>query len=372
VPLKIVYLAASALPSRGRANSIQVMMMCEAFVQNGHDVTLLAPDNPERMGDIDPYAYYGVLPTFRIEWLPWIPLKSRGYVYGWLAARRARQLRPDLVYGRSVPGCYCCTLLDLAAILELHDPINEKEWPLKNMFLRMLSRTQLRRVVVTSKSLARNLRDKYGLTPPLLRVAPNGAKAGALAGEGLVLDKGRLHAGYIGGLRPGKGMELIAKLTFLTPWAHYHIVGGNPLEIQHWKEQLRESANITFHGQVSPAETDRYRHSFDVLLAPYQRMAGNSRDEDLQTPWLSPLKIIEYMAAGKPILCSDLPPYREVLTHGSTALLCDPDQIDSWVEALQTLRENVHLRETLAKAALEEFGKHYTWQSRGRNVLEGI
>ena len=71
--MRIVYLSASAFPAPGRANSIQVMNMCAAFAQMGHEVVVVAPDHTERLKDVDPHAYYGTPAAFRIEHLRWIP-----------------------------------------------------------------------------------------------------------------------------------------------------------------------------------------------------------------------------------------------------------------------------------------------------------
>ena len=85
--------------------------------------------------------------------------------------------------------------------------------------------------------------------------------------------------------------------------------------------------------------------------------------------WMSPLKIFEYMASGKPIICSDLPVLREVLKHQDTAFLCPPDEIDAWVKALMTLRDNPEIGQAIAQNAKKEFLSHYTWQARAHKVL---
>jgi len=132
------------------------------------------------------------------------------------------------------------------------------------------------------------------------------------------------------------------------------------------KEQIHEAAPEATLDAWSRAA------SSDILLAPCRHMQSDLQDDHLQSPWLSPLKIVEYMAAGKPILCSDLPAYREILSHERTALLCDPDDVQSWAAAVERLHQDVDLREALGRAALDEFQKHYTWQGRSQRVLEKI
>jgi len=87
---------------------------------------------------------------------------------------------------------------------------------------------------------------------------------------------------------------------------------------------------------------------------------------------MSPLKIFEYMAAGKAMLCSDLPVLREVLIHEQTALLCDPENPEGWVRALKRLRDDVDLRKRLGKTARREFMAKYTWKTRAESILTDL
>jgi len=254
----------------------------------------------------------------------------------------------------------------------MHQRVEENDRLLQFVFSGILRQPQLKRLVTISESLAQYFQASRGAAEALVQVAQSGAQDPALSGASLKLDREHLHAGYVGGLRQGKGIELLARLAPLTPWVTYHIVGGSQAEIQQWKEVLKESGNITIHGWVPPAETDKYRRSFDVLLAPYDRMAAQVDGVRAHTAWLSPLKLMEYMAAGKPILCSDLPAYREILAHERTALLCDPDDPQAWVTALKRLWEQTELRHRLGEAARREFLQRYTWKRRAANVLEGI
>ena len=71
--MNILYISKSIIPSR-TANSINVMKMCQAFADNGHEVVLLAPNlktkYEKNVNDI--YEYYGVKKNFEIKKL-WHP-----------------------------------------------------------------------------------------------------------------------------------------------------------------------------------------------------------------------------------------------------------------------------------------------------------
>jgi glycosyltransferase involved in cell wall biosynthesis len=87
---------------------------------------------------------------------------------------------------------------------------------------------------------------------------------------------------------------------------------------------------------------------------------------------MSPLKLFEYMAAGRPIIVSDLPVLREVVHDGVDALMCEPENTTAWEEALGRLARDADLRARLGREARAEFLRRHTWTARARAALSGI
>jgi len=85
----------------------------------------------------------------------------------------------------------------------------------------------------------------------------------------------------------------------------------------------------------------------------------------------SPLKAFEAMAAGRPIVASDLPSSREVLRHGENALLVPPGSASELAGALRTLLADPGLAGRLAGQAWAD-APAYSWDARGRRVKELI
>jgi glycosyltransferase involved in cell wall biosynthesis len=130
-------------------------------------------------------------------------------------------------------------------------------------------------------------------------------------------------------------------------------------------------SNVVLHGHQPPRAVGELIAEFDVLLAPYRREVKPHAALDI-APWMSPLKIFEYMAAGKPIVAADLPVIREVLTDGETALLCSPDDDGDWVAALRRLHEEPELARRIGAQAHDEWRRAYTWQARASTILDWI
>jgi glycosyltransferase involved in cell wall biosynthesis len=366
VRMNISYLSAAQIPSRA-AQSIQVMRMAQAFTGIGHTVTLIVPGATETD---DVYGFYGVTPSFAIKRVTRLKLKEIGLLlWGFQAAMVSRRCKPDLVYGRQVHGCFFAALFGLPVVLEIHEPPHTRLS--RRLLRRLVSMPECKRVVTNSGALAKLLHDTCGVPSDKILAAPNGAEdPGGVRPFG-AHNGDRLRIGYVGHLYPGRGIDLIFDIARACPWADFHLVGGREEDLSHWRAQLGGQSNVILHGYVPPAAAEQYRQDCDVLLAPYQRESLTMRRQN-QTGYMSPLKLFEYMASGRAILCADLPVLHEIVSDGSTALLCDPDKSEVWIEALERLRDNPSLREKLGINARSDFLLHFTRTARANRILAGI
>jgi glycosyltransferase involved in cell wall biosynthesis len=76
------------------------------------------------------------------------------------------------------------------------------------------------------------------------------------------------------------------------------------------------------------------------------------------------------MAAGRPIISSDLPVIREVL-NDQTAIFCAPDDLTDWQNALMSLHAEPVIRKRLSENARAAVTA-YTWQARMQKALENF
>lgn len=365
--MKIAYLCISILPSRN-ANSVHVMKMAQALIQEGNEVTVFAPDRPGTEEGVEDLAqFYGTEVSVPVEKLSWPAHRGRPYVFARHAARRAVECGVDLAYGRSLHACYFAARAGLPVVFETHAPMERFNVVERWMLRRLLRRGNFRHLVVISEALRRLYVEPGHISPERVLVAHDAADP-PRSGEGRdPLPPAPLRVGYVGHLYPGRGIEVLVHLAEHCPWAEFHAIGGRPAEIEDWRARTAQLPNLTFHGFLPPAVVDAYRCACDVLLAPYQRTVTIEGQGDT-SKWMSPLKIFEYMAAGRAILCSDLPVLHEVLTDGETTLFCPPDDHASWVRALERLRDP-QLREQLGKRTREVFAANYTWRRRAERVL---
>jgi glycosyltransferase involved in cell wall biosynthesis len=360
--MRIAYLSGSYVPDRG-ADSMHVVRMCEAFAGLGHDVTLHARPGKELVESES--AFYGITQTFRIQkhWRPQV----RGwgaFVYAGLAAVHLRRnQKPDLIYAREVYGMMFAARLGVPFVFESHWRCRQ---PQKLAETAILRSPECRRLVVISDALRRIYRETFPWFPEdRIIVAHDAANVPEVA-EQVVHPgpRGRLQVGYVGGFLPGYGLDVIAALARARPQEDFHIVGGREDALASWRARTASVSNLKWHGFVAPSRLANLYAEFDVMLAPFQAATAH-------IDWISPMKLFEYMAHGKAIVCSDFPVMREILTDGEDALLVPASNLAAWSTALDQLRTPT-LRATLAENGRRKLLASHTWSVRAKQVIDQL
>jgi glycosyltransferase involved in cell wall biosynthesis len=181
----------------------------------------------------------------------------------------------------------------------------------------------------------------------------------------------QLTAGYTGHLYRGRGLDLIVELAKRHPEVSFLWVGGEESAVEQWRARFeeRELENVRLLGFVPNDEMPMVQASCDVLLMPYEEHIEVSSGGDT-VDFASPMKVFEYLAAGRAILASDLPVIREILNESNSVLL-PPGDVDSWAGAMETLMSDPGQRNWLAAHAKED-ALQYSWVTRAGRVLEGL
>jgi len=148
--------------------------------------------------------------------------------------------------------------------------------------------------------------------------------------------------GLVGKLTVQKGPDVFlraaAEVAKNLPDVHFVIVGDGPL-----REELRITA-----GKLGLAQRVHFlgpRGDIEPLLASFSVLVSSSRWEGM------PTVILEAMAAGVPVVATDIPGTNEVVCHELTGLVTPPDDSKGMARAITRLLRDQQLRHTLASAA---------------------
>jgi glycosyltransferase involved in cell wall biosynthesis len=424
--LRILYFADIRFPLE-RANGIQTMETCYALGARGHEVELIVrPDTgkPAR----DPFEYYG-LPPLKQLWIERAPSSGPAAArrLGYLAfsvGRAAGSRRADVVFTRDL-GVASLLLriprgLRPPVVYESHGYAPDVAAALPGLIataaapapgkLRRLERREARvwqraeGYVTITAALAADLAGRYGdrqrvaVVPDGVRLGTRDSGLGTRSGFGIrdsgvgtdsgfgIRDSGFEKAGsgtreagsgnqeagsgfpivaYAGHLYAWKGVDVLLEALALVPAVRGLIVGGHEAEpdlgrVKELAERLGISARMTFTGLVAPARVPDLLRSAAILALPNPASAISNR-------FTSPLKLFEYMAAGRAIVASDLPSVREVLHDGVDALLVPPGDAPALAEAVRRLVAEPALAEQLARRAAEA-APGYSWSRRAERL----
>lgn len=378
--MNICYIAANThIPSRA-ANSVHVMRMCQAYASLGHHVTLILPEERQRIeiNVEDIYTFYGLRHRFAIRKIP-LPHWCPGTVsHGVGLPLTVLYPRPDLVHARSLtPAWGLTSLFRVPTIFESHNVPFHNSWS-QRLFNRLMASPYLRAFVVITKALANHIEPMMPQSTRVL-VAPDGVDAEWLSRTnsseitrrelGLSYEKRRIVV-YTGHLYRGRGIELIVELAQRMSDHLFLLVGGRESDITYYRQQTTQLDNFRLVGFKPPAQILTYLQAADVLLMPYGHKVEVTGGGDTSS-FCSPMKMFEYMAAGRPILASALPVLREVLHDGINCLLLPYDEPGKWIEALRRLQEDCKLAAALGRQAREDV-QQYTWEKRVQKILQEI
>jgi len=216
-------------------------------------------------------------------------------------------------------------------------------------------------VVTLSESMRQAIVGR-GIDPAKVHLSPNAVPDSLVEGHDK-LDRrwsGRaVTVGTVGTLNHYEGLDLlleaVARVVASGQSMRVLIVGDGPARRDLEAQAARLGVDATFTGQVSPDTVASYHQQIDVFCVP--------RRDLLVTRLVPPLKPLEAMALGRPVVASDLPPLREIVAHGHTGVLVAPDDVDALATAIGTLARRADSREQLGANGREFVSDHRTWTS---------
>ncbi len=384
--MQILYLADIRFPLE-RANGIQTMATCHALAARGHRVTLLVrPDSSEEARD--PFVFYGLepQPTLHVVHAAAAgPAVVRRALYIAHALRWSlRTPRPDVVLTRDLG--VAASLLRVPAgrrppvVYESHgyapvvsallpSLLSTAPTPRSAKVGRLAARE--RRVwagadgyVTITAALEQELRERLGPRSDV-SVVPDGARVDP---ERIFDWEGPARpptVAYAGHLYPWKGVDVLVDALARLAEVRGRIIGGHPAEddlarLRARAGSQRVSDRLEFTGLVPPADVARWLATADVLVLPNRATA-------VSATYTSPLKLFEYLAAGRPIVASALPALAEILRHDENALLVPPDDAEALAAAIERVTRDRALAMRLARQAFDAAAQS-SWAKRAERL----
>ncbi len=391
--MRILYLADIRFPIE-RANGIQTIETCHALARRGHHVTLLVRPDTQRPAR-DPLAFYDLPP---IDTLAIVRVTVRGTS----AMRRAQYLAAAM---RTALSRARARDLDVVLTRDLGVASLLLRWPrrrrppvvyeshgyapiVSGLLPELLStaprashrpeRGKLRRLARRERHVWRNAEGYVTITAAGaadlqqrigdvrdVHVVPDGARVDPAATFDWIGPGPSPLVAYAGHLYPWKGVDVLLDALALAPSLRGRILGGHAVEpdlgrLQSRAQQLGLAGRVEFTGFQPRSAVAAALRGADALVLP-------NRDTLMSARYTSPLKLFEYLAAGRPIVASDLPALREVLRDNENARLVPPEDPRALADALLALTREPAVAVRLARGAFDTAAE-YSWDRRAARL----
>ncbi len=122
-------------------------------------------------------------------------------------------------------------------------------------------------------------------------------------------------------------------------------------------EKLEIADRVHWQFALPEAQLARWREHALLSLAPLRDCSRNA------VQGCAPLKILESMAAGVPVVASDLPAVRELITDGEHGRLVAPDRPGELARAIRVLLDHPEQRARMGRAARAHVAEHLSWDA---------
>jgi glycosyltransferase involved in cell wall biosynthesis len=391
--MNIAYASADfGIPVFGdKGASVHIQEMVSAFLETGHDVSVIAP----QLGEA-PASFGASLHRVRTVALEITEadlalaaqsdrifkerrnlLTSKALEEELVRLHAARKF--DFIYERyslwSDAGARAAARLGIPLILEVNSPLLLEQMSYRKLVLHQEAERVERDVFASADQIftvseeVRAYVVSKGAAPEKTHVQHNGVDLNKFSPDGgkaeLPFDGDIPVIGFSGSLKPWHGLEDLLEAFRLLRRRHIPcrllIVGDGPMKswIEGFAKGARLSRLVHVTGWLEHARIPEFMRCMDIAAAPYPAIDGF---------YFSPLKLFEYMACGRPVAASAIGQIPEIIQHGNNGMLCPPGDANALARLLEEMLSDKQLLGNLAAAAAASM-KGRSWAGCARRIV---
>ena len=349
---------------------VHVEELIRALRSAGHEVIVVGPSFYEKAA----FGGESRMVALVKRLLPGVLSELAELAYNLPAYRRLKAVylreKPDFVYERCnlyfLAGAWLARRHGARLFLEVNSPLADERRKHGGLRLaRLAKRLEIftwrsaERVLPVTRVLA-DILVENGVDDNKITVIPNGIDLARFPPRGPGHEEAIVTLGFVGFVRAWHGLDLVIEgMAGGAAHSRLVVVGDGPAvpDLAALADRLGIADRVSFRGLVPPEQVAGVVATFDIALQPSA------------TPYASPLKIFDYMAAGCAIAAPDQPNIREILSQDVTALLFPPAAPGAMWQSVEQLIADSALRLRLGNAARAELLlRNYTWSGNAERV----
>jgi starch synthase len=380
-PLRIAYITKEPLPSTDAA-TVQIVQTASALARAGAQLDLcfpVFPDQRHRPAEqlrSELRAHYRAECGFGLKPLPTrlAGLRNSSSALQALSAGFATaNAGYDVVHTRDVPNVLLGLLAGCRVSFESYRT-PEGRTAAVQAALRSCFRRDNFLGQITHSRFARERYLEQGYPPEKIATIYNGFDPAAFATERTPEEARRLMGlperptvVYAGRIAPLKRIDLLLAAAALTPELSWVFAGAiDSAEAQPLVAQGSALPNVRFLGYLAGDALTPALQAGDVLVIP-----PSAEPLERFGTTVLPLKIFQYLAAGRPLVVGNVADTAELLTDDDTCVRVVPDQVESLVAAVRGLAGDPARRTRMGIAA-RELAAGLTWDARASRILSWL
>ncbi|MCP4423356.1 MAG: glycosyltransferase family 4 protein [Chloroflexi bacterium] len=223
------------------------------------------------------------------------------------------------------------------------------------------------KIICVSAPAKENLINAWQTPPDKIHVIPNGVdveRFGKNMNSDAIREKFHLSDApvvlFLGSFQFWHGLDLLvesfSRILEKIPNAKLLLVGDGPARamVEQKIVEIGLANSILLTGAIPHRQIPEILAAADVVTIPYPQLP--------QELWFSPLKLFEYMAAGKAIVASKAGQIADVITHEQNGLLVEPGDVNALAQAVIELLEDSGKRMELGRNARQQAVSTHSWK----------
>ena len=379
--MRIFYFCYEGFKKIGKLNN-HIRETVSWFSKLGNELHFFNPNiiKPEFDADIDLH----LIPQINYPIIKWLSFDVFAFFY---LLYNSIIRRPNVIYYRessSLVPLIISRLLSIPLVIEVNgwvlDELSGYGYPkFKLMLFRLFQELNYRYatlLIPVSEGLKKLIVQQYPVSPVKITAVNNGTNPKRYypipmseARREIGINPRTSVIGFIGGCYPHHGIQyLIEAAPFvLSEFPHIQfVVAGDGAMLKSWKNLAKKKKvekHFIFPGNVPFELAPYYINSYNICVAPWDiELVGNVG--------LSPMKLFDYMACGRPIVTSPIFGVKEILESNHAGLTVDIKNPEKFARTLIELLHNPEKGKAIGKNARKTVSSEYTWEQTSRKIID--